>query len=99
MDQPRRELGVHGAHREKPVSDRAERIPQPVAVREAGQADRRQLRFGLDLLDERGYRVPERRLERRARPALSLDPGEVVVTRAEDIADLRFSLGLRLARQ
>ena len=40
VDQPRRELGSIVAHREEAVRDGAERLAQPVAVGEPGDADR-----------------------------------------------------------
>ena len=79
VDQARGELHLHRPHREEAVRDRAERLAEPVRVREAGAAERRQLGSRLGLLDPGGDRVPERRVERRARAARALDRLEVVV--------------------
>ena len=83
VDEQRRDLGVHRPHREEAVRDRAERVAHPVAVREAGGADRDRRRRGLHLAHERRDRVPQRRLRRRARAADRLDPLELVVALAE----------------
>ena len=56
-------------------------------------------RAGLELGDERLDRVPQRRLERRARAALRLEPLELPVALAEHGADRPLGLGLRLARE
>ena len=72
VDQPRRELRAHRAHREEPVGDGAERLAQPVGVGEAGDADRREPGAGLDLVDERLDRRPERCAELRAGAALAV---------------------------
>ena len=69
VDQRAPPARIHRAHREEAVRDGAERLAQPVAVGEPGDADGASRRPGLDLRDERLDRVPERRLERRARPA------------------------------
>src|SRR5437764_389976 len=99
MNEPGGELRVHRTHREESVRDGPEGIPQPVAVRESGQALWNQSRLGLELFDERFDRVPERGLERRSRPTLPLDPLELVVAGVERAADLGLRLGLGLARK
>ena len=99
MDQARREPRVHRPHREEPVDDRAEALAQPVAVREPRHADRHQGRLRIGLGHEASDRVPQRRLQRRASPATALDPFEVVVAFAENFAQKRLDLGLRLPGQ
>ena len=81
VDQPRRQLGLHRLQREEAVRDRAERLAEPVRVGEAGAAERRELRARLGRLDPAGDRVPERRVERRPRPAEALDRLQLVVRR------------------
>ncbi len=62
VDEECRHLGVHRPHREEAVRDRAERVPHPVAVGEAGASDRCDDRARLLLGDEGRDRVPQRRL-------------------------------------
>src|ERR671923_319694 len=99
VDKPGCELGLHRSHREEPVGDGPERLAQPMAVREAGEQERDDLRLRLLLGDERLDDVPQRRVERRARPALALDPLEVVVAVPEELADERLDLRLRALRK
>src|ERR671936_978598 len=83
VDQTRSQLGVHRTHREEAVRDGPERVAKPVAVREARDDEGHDPCGRFQLCDERLDRVPERRLSGRARPALRLDPLEVVVALAE----------------
>ena len=99
MDEPRGDLDVLRARREEAVRDSAERLAKPVAVGEPGDADRQRARAGLGAFHERLDGVPERRLHRRARPAVRLDRLELVVTVAEHLADDRLRLRRRLAGQ
>ena len=93
------QLGRHRPHREEAVRDRAEGLAQVVAVREAREHDRRERpRPGPPRSTQRCDRLPERRVERRARPADALDPLELVVALAETRAHLGLGLLLRLAR-
>ena len=84
-------------HREEPVGDRTERLPEPVAVGEPCHADRDGRRSGLGALDELLDRRPERRVDRRAGPALRCSPHELVVARAEPLPQNAVELLLRLA--
>ena len=90
---PGGELGVHRARREEAVGDGAEGLAEPVAVGEAGHADRRRLALRLDLADPAGDCVPERSLDRRARAAVRLELLELVVPVTEDAAHDRMLLG------
>ena len=69
VDEARGQLDVHRPQREEPVRGRPERLAQVVAVGEPGAADRRERRSRLELVDPALERAPERRVERRARPA------------------------------
>src|SRR3954453_21633172 len=60
VDQPRRDLGSHGAGREEAVRDRAERVAHPVRVGEACDANRREHGAGLLGGDEGPGRIPQR---------------------------------------
>ena len=99
VDEPRCELRIHVAQREEAVRDGPERVAHPVAVREAAEADRCEPRLGLRLGHPTRNRVPERPFHRRARPALALEPLELVVALAEELANDLLRLGLRLAGQ
>src|SRR5947199_253331 len=51
VDETRRDLGIHRAGGAEPVCDGAERLAEPVAVREPGAADRQRARTGIDAGD------------------------------------------------
>src|SRR5438874_10730370 len=74
VDQPGSQIVVHRPGGEEAVGDGAEGLAQPVTVREPQATDRHRARFRLDAFDERLDRAPQRRLDRRARPALALEP-------------------------
>src|SRR5215210_7434581 len=98
VDQPRGQLRVHRLRREEPVRDGAEGVTQPVAVGEAGHADRQHGGLRLDLADEALDCLPQRSAELGARAAPALDPLEVVLGVAEQLADQRLDLRLGLPR-
>ena len=82
VDKLRRDLSVHRLHGEEAVCDRAVRLPQIVAVREPGARDGAERCAGLQLLDVRVERVPERRRDGRPRPSDRLEPLDLVVALA-----------------
>ena len=100
MDQLRGEIGRHRARREEAVRDGAERLAEPVAVREAGEQIGNRAGAGLAGRDERLDRLPERRVQRRARSALRLEELQVVLdVAAEHRAGFRLDVRRVLARQ
>src|SRR5262249_55217761 len=99
VHEARDQLDVHGTSGEEAVRDGAERLAEPVAVREAGDAHRNWTRARLRVLDEGLHGVPERRLERRARTAVRLEHLELVVAVAENLAHDRLLLLGRLTRE
>ena len=99
MDESGHDLDVHRAGREEAVCDRPERLTEPVTVREPGDTHGKRPGARLDPIDERFDRVPQRRLERRARTAVRLQHLELVLAVAEESADELLLLGGRLPRE
>ncbi len=97
VDEPVGELGVHLPHGEEAVRDRAERLPEPVAVREPRDTHWDGHRPGLGALDELVDCRPKWGVDRRAGPALRSAPHELVVARAEPLPQGAVQLFLRVA--
>ncbi len=99
VDEPRGELAVHRLLREEAVRDGAERLAHPVRVGEAGADERREAGSRLELVDPALERRPERRLQRRARAAVALEPLELVVARPDRGTHERIDVLGRHARR
>ena len=84
--------------REEPVRDRAERLAQPVAVREAGDADRRASRSGLHLRARTTRSHPRAACRSAIASPRALDPLELVVARRRAARARRLELLLASAR-
>src|SRR5438067_5653218 len=94
MDQPRGQIVVHRPGGKEAVGDGTEGLAQPMAVSEPQAADRHRAGFRLDAFDERLDRAPQRRLDRRARPALALEPLELPIPLPERAPDDLFDFRL-----